>query len=110
MSGMLEGGLLASAEKQAVTFSDSKTWLQASRSTNPQSRRAGNRPSNPIASAVLNTSVPRARRFLKPFHDSSREAVSSLSLGTKYDDSDADLTLGGSTGTLALFLAWTNRK
>src|SRR5580704_12041224 len=110
MSGMLEGGLLASAEKQAVTFSDSKTWLQAFRSANPQSRRAGNRPSNPIASAMLNTSPPLTRCFVKPCHESSREAVSSLSLGTKYGESDADLTLGGSAGTLALFLAWTNRK
>ncbi len=69
--------------RQAVTFSDSKIWLHALRSAIPQGRSAGIRPSTPTAFAVLNSSALSINCSVKLFHDSIREAVSRLSLGTK---------------------------
>src|SRR5579863_4249164 len=110
MRGMLDGGLLSSPERQAVTFSDLKTWFHASRSAHPQRRSEGTCSSNPVASANLYTSSQPARCFLSFFHDSSRQVTSCWSLGTKYGASDVDLTFGGSAGTSALFLARTNKN
>src|SRR5579863_2834810 len=110
MRGMLDGGLLSSPERQAVTFSDSKTWHHASRSANPQRRSAGICPSNPVESAKLNTSSAPARCFLSFFHDSSRQIISCLSLGTKYGASDVDLTFIGDVAISALSLARTNKN
>src|ERR1700675_3621726 len=109
MSGMLDGGLLSSALRQAVTFSDAKTWLQASRRAIPHDRSAGIRPSTPTASARSNSSALPTNCFLKMFHDSSREAVSRLSLRTKYGVSDAERTFAGAV-SLALLLVWTNKN
>src|ERR1700690_567919 len=104
MSGMLEGGLLSSAERQAVTFSDSKTWLQASRRAIPHGRRAGILSNTPTASAVLNSSAAPMSCFLKVFQDSSKEAVSNLLGGTKYDVRDVARTFGGNDASLPLLL------
>src|ERR1700674_439182 len=110
MSGRLEGGLLSSAQRQAVKSSDSKSCRQASRREIPQGRSAGIRPSTPTASAVLNSSALPTSCFLKLFHDSSRKAVSRLSTETKYGVSDAERTFGGSDRSLPLLLVRTNKN
>src|SRR5271154_6886728 len=100
---MLDGGLLSSALRQAVTFSDSKTWFQALRRAIPHGRSPGIRPRTPAVSGVVNSSALPTSCCLKLFHDSSRKAVSRLSLGTKYGVSEAERTFAGRDVSLALF-------
>src|SRR5580692_5496767 len=109
MSGMLEGGLLSSAQRQAVTFSDSKIWLHAPRSANPQRKSEGICASNPTASAILYSSASLTSRFLRMSHNSVRQALSRLSPGTKYGVSDAERTFAGHA-SFALLLVWTNKN
>src|SRR5271170_4707783 len=109
MSGMLVGGLLSSAQRHAVTFSDSKTRLQALRSATPQRSSEGICSSTPTAAAILNSSDVPISRFFRAFHESIRQAISRLSLGTKYGVSGTERTFAVD-GRSALLLVWTNRN
>src|SRR5438445_13320386 len=106
---MPEGGLLSSAEKHAITFSDSKTWCQASRKAIPQDRRAGILPDTP-ASAVLNSSDSASRCFLSRLQDPSREARSFWSTGTKYGARVIARTFRGTDASFPLLRVLTNKN
>src|ERR1700722_5686158 len=110
ISGTLERGLLSSAQRQAVTFADSKIPRQASRIAIPHITRAGILSNTPDSSADLNSPALRTSPLLRLPQDSSNDAISRLLVETKYGVSDARRTFAGIDRGLPLLRVRTNKN